>query len=88
MGPPETAFLFGGVGLGAIVEAAERSLGRAVVWAPARMVRDVAGLPPEPHALALWLAERLGASQLDWALPKGAAMPATPADFAVPTRRL
>ena len=62
--------------------------GRAVVWAPARMVRDVAGLPPEPHALALWLAERLGASQLDWALPKGAAMPATPADFAVPTRRL
>jgi dihydroneopterin aldolase len=48
----------------------------------------VAGLPPEPQALALWLAERLGASQLDWALPEGAAMPAIPADFPVPTRRL
>lgn len=33
VGPPETAFMFGGVGLGATVEAAERSLGRAVVWA-------------------------------------------------------
>lgn len=29
------------------------SEGLAVVWAPARMVRDVAGLPPEPQALAL-----------------------------------
>jgi dihydroneopterin aldolase len=62
--------------------------GRAVVWAPARMVRDVAGLPPEPHALALWLAERLGASHLDWALPADAPDPAIPADFPVPTRRL
>ena len=33
VGPPETAFMFGGVGLGVTVEAAERSLGRAVVWA-------------------------------------------------------
>ena len=62
--------------------------GRAVVWAPARMTRDVAGLPPDPQALALWLAERLGASALDWALPEGAAMPAIPAAFPVPVRRL
>ena len=62
--------------------------GRAVVWAPARMVRDVAGLPPDPQALALWLAERLGASQLDWALPASAPQPVVPADFPVPTRRL
>ncbi|KGJ06763.1 dihydroneopterin aldolase [Paracoccus halophilus] len=62
--------------------------GRAVVWAPARMVRDVAGLPAEARALALWLAERLGASSLDWALLEGAAMPAAPAGFPIPMRRL
>lgn len=33
VGPPDAAFMFGGVGLGATVEAAERSMGRAVVWA-------------------------------------------------------
>lgn len=62
--------------------------GRAVVWAPARMVRDVAGLAPDPQALALWLAERLGATRLDWALPAGAPDPAIPAEFPVPSRRL
>ena len=62
--------------------------GRAVVWAPARMVRAVAGLAAEPQALALWLAQRLGASALDWALPDGVAAPAVPADFPIPTRRL
>lgn len=62
--------------------------GRAVVWAPARMVRDVAGLAAEPHALALWLAERLGASRLDWALPGDAALPVVPAGFPVPSGRL
>jgi dihydroneopterin aldolase len=62
--------------------------GRAVVWAPARMVRDVAGLPPEPHALAFWLAERLAAERLDWALPEGAALPPVPAGFRIPGSRL
>lgn len=62
--------------------------GRAVVWAPARMARDVPDLAPEPHALALWLAERLGASRLDWALPRGAATPEPPAGWAIPTGRL
>lgn len=36
VGPPETSFMFGGVGLGATVEAAERTTGRAVVWASAQ----------------------------------------------------
>lgn len=36
VGPPETAFMFGGVGLGASVEAAERTTGRSVVWATAQ----------------------------------------------------
>ena len=62
--------------------------GRAVVWAPARMVRDVAGLAAEPQALALWLAQRLGATVLDWALPPDAPTPAAPADFPALIRRL
>lgn len=62
--------------------------GQAVVWAPARMVRDIAGLPPEPRALALWLADRLAASRLDWALPPGAALPQVPEGFAIPGGRL
>ncbi|WP_380878034.1 acyl-CoA thioesterase II [Sphingomonas sp. DBB INV C78] len=33
VGPPDTSFMFGGVGLGATIEAAERTTGRAVVWA-------------------------------------------------------
>ena len=61
---------------------------RAVVWAPARMLRDVAGLAAEPHAAAIWLAERLGATRLDWALPEGAATPALPANFRIPSGRL
>lgn len=61
---------------------------RAVVWAPARMLRDVAGLAAEPHAAAIWLAERLGATRLDWALPEGAATPVLPANFRIPSGRL
>ncbi|SMO37558.1 dihydroneopterin aldolase [Paracoccus laeviglucosivorans] len=61
---------------------------RAVVWAPARMARDVPGLPPQPHALALWLADRLEATRLDWAMPKGTALPAIPAGFRIPVGRV
>lgn len=61
---------------------------RAVVWAPARMARDVPDLAPEPMALALWLAQRLGATRLDWALRDGEAPPAPPAGFSIPTGRL
>ena len=62
--------------------------GHAVVWAPARMTRDVPNLPAQPVALALWLAEKLQASRLDWALPAGVATPELPAGFRVPTGRL
>ena len=61
---------------------------RAVVWAPARMARDVPDLAPEPMALALWLAQRLGATRLNWALRDGEAPPAPPAGFSIPTGRL
>lgn len=62
--------------------------GRAVVWAPARMLRDVPGLAAEPHAAAIWLAERLGAIRLDWALPPGAEPPSLPGGFSIASGRL
>lgn len=49
---------------------------RPIVWAPARMAADIAGLEAEPIALALWLAERMGAERLDLSLPQDAPMPA------------
>ena len=51
----------------------------AVAWAPARMVADQADLPADPQALALWLAERVQAPRLLWALPEGVPLPAAPA---------
>ena len=54
--------------------------GLAVAWAPARMVADLADLPADPRALALWLAERVQAPRLFWALPDGAPLPAAPAE--------
>ncbi|UXU75300.1 MULTISPECIES: dihydroneopterin aldolase [unclassified Paracoccus (in: a-proteobacteria)] len=61
---------------------------RAVVWAPARMLRDVPGVPVEPHVLAIWLAQRLGAQRLDWALPPDAPDPVVPHDIGLPVGRL
>ena len=61
--------------------------GRQTVWAPARMVADVAGLPAEPAAMGFWLAERLAAARLLFALPEGRALPAAPAGFTVPVAR-
>ncbi|MDO5642595.1 MAG: dihydroneopterin aldolase, partial [Paracoccus sp. (in: a-proteobacteria)] len=61
--------------------------GQPIVWAPARMVGDVAGLlGAEPVALALWLAERMGAQRLDLALPEGAGLPAL--DSTIPLSRI
>ncbi|SDE12330.1 dihydroneopterin aldolase [Paracoccus isoporae] len=51
---------------------------RPIVWAPARMTADVAGLEADPVAIALWLAERIGAGRLDLALPAQAEMPDLP----------
>lgn len=61
--------------------------GLAVVWAPARMVADE-GVEADPAALALWLADRLDATRIEWALPEGAALPARAAGFRVPSVRL
>lgn len=61
--------------------------GIAVVWAPARMVAD-SDLPAEPAALALWLAERLDATLIDWALPAGETLPAAAAGFRIPSALL
>ncbi len=59
---------------------------RPIVWAPARMTADVAGLEADPLALAVWLAEKMRAVRLDLALPRGAPMPAP--DTPIPLRRI
>lgn len=62
------------------------SEGHRVVWAPARMVSDEAAIPADPEALSFWIADRLDAEGLDWALPKGWDTPNPPAGFRIPTR--
>lgn len=58
--------------------------GLAAVWAPARMVADE-GVPADPAALVLWLAGRLDATRIDWALPPGEGLPPQAAAFRVPS---
>ena len=58
--------------------------GLAVVWAPCRMAAD-ADVPATPGLLALWLADRLDAPRIDWALPEGAALPPEAAGFRIPS---
>lgn len=60
---------------------------RGAVWAPARMVADDPALPPDPVALTLWLAGRMAARRVDWALPADVSLPAAPADFRIPMAR-
>ncbi|MDO5705189.1 MAG: dihydroneopterin aldolase [Paracoccus sp. (in: a-proteobacteria)] len=57
--------------------------GLHTVWAPARMTADETGLPPDPLALAQWLAHRTGAMRLEIALPPAASRPVPPADPAL-----
>ena len=59
---------------------------RPIIWAPARMAADVAGLEAEPLTLAVWLAEKMLANRLDLALPPGAPMPAP--ETLIPLRRI
>ena len=59
---------------------------RPIIWAPARMAADVAGLEAEPLTLAVWLAEKMRANRLDLALPPGAPMPAP--ETLIPLRRI
>lgn len=60
--------------------------GRPMVWAPARMTADIPGLEADPISVALWLAERMGASRLDLALPQDAELPNVTTD--IPLRRI
>ncbi|TRW98341.1 FolB domain-containing protein [Paracoccus sp. M683] len=62
--------------------------GRSLVWAPYRMTADETDLPADPHALAFWLAHRLNAARLDFALPGGADLPPAPPGFNLPITRL
>ncbi|WBU52336.1 dihydroneopterin aldolase [Paracoccus sp. SCSIO 75233] len=59
---------------------------RPIVWAPARMTADIAGMEADPLALAVWLAEKMKAQRLDLALPEGTAMPDLATD--IPLRRV
>lgn len=55
--------------------------GQRVVWAPYRMTADEAELRADPVTLTFWLAARLSAGRLVWALPPGSAEPVAPAGF-------
>lgn len=60
--------------------------GQRVVWAPSRMCADEPELRADPHDLAFWLAARLEATGLDWALPPGQQAPVAPAGLALPSQ--
>lgn len=60
------------------------SEGQQVVWAPSRMIADETGQGADPRALCFWLAVRLQAKALDWALPAGQDLPRPPAGFDLP----
>ncbi|RNF35457.1 dihydroneopterin aldolase [Paracoccus methylarcula] len=49
-----------------------------VIWAPARLAVDIDGIGADPLALAAWLADRIGAEEIEMALPDGAALPKAP----------
>lgn len=58
--------------------------GIPIVWAPARMAADLHGIEAEPQQLAFWLAARIGARSLQFALPAGRVLPQVPAGFTIP----
>lgn len=60
--------------------------GVPVIWAPARMIADVPNVPPDPRELAFWLADRMEAAEIRWAMPEGAPLPKAPAGFRIPSR--
>ena len=60
--------------------------GLAVVWAPSRMIADTPNVPADPHELTFWLADRLDAERILWAMPAGAPLPRAPAGFRIPSQ--
>lgn len=61
--------------------------GRPVVWAPARLAGDAPDAGFQPAGLAFWLAGRLRASRIVFALPEGDALPEPPAGQEIATHR-
>lgn len=68
------------------LEAAIRSR-MPVIWAPARLAADAAEAGATPESLAFWLAQRLSAERLRFALPDTAELPAAPDGWAIPFER-
>ncbi|MFD1880356.1 dihydroneopterin aldolase [Paracoccus pacificus] len=60
--------------------------GRTAVWAPARMTADT-DVPADPAELAFWLAARMNAARVEFALASGDDPPPPPAGFAIPVTR-
>lgn len=61
--------------------------GLPLVWAPYRMTADIADLPPDPTALTFWLAARLNAARVEFALPSGQPLPAPPPGYTIDVTR-
>lgn len=61
---------------------------RPVVWAPARLAASDAGAGQSPVQLGLWLAGRIGAARVDFALPPEAPLPALPEGLDLPVGRV
>src|ERR1700744_5586164 len=53
VGPPEAKFMFGGVGLGAAIQAMERTCERPVIWATAQYLSFAR--PPSVVDLDVWV---------------------------------
>ncbi len=62
--------------------------GRAVVWAPARMCFDAPEAGDTDDTLAFWLADRLGATGVDFSMPETHPLPAAPGGLTLPIGRL
>ncbi|MDB6177038.1 dihydroneopterin aldolase [Paracoccus sp. Z330] len=58
-----------------------------VVWAPARLAGDHVDAGDAQASLAFWLAERLQALSVDFALPDNHPLPKAPPQFAISLRR-
>lgn len=63
-------------------------LHQPVIWAPTRLAADAPQAGQTPESLALWLAGRLGADHIDFALPAAAPLPDAPHGLAVTIARV
>lgn len=61
---------------------------RQVIWAPTLLAVDDATAGQTPASLGFWLAQKLNAQWLAFALSEAEPLPAAPADFLIPLRRI